>query len=79
MPKIIWKTVNEEPPDNTHCWLTGNNRDHLFQGTYKAAEKVWIDLFATPEAGALYSKANGITHWLPETDLDMEFPEEATP
>lgn len=35
-----------------------------------------MDLFATPEAGSVYHKGNGIVAWVPSEELCVALPED---
>lgn len=66
-----WIKVTDRLPENNQmCLLYGEASNSVLGPViYKVDEKVgkgmWIDLFATPEAGAAYSPEDGVTHWQP--------------
>ena len=75
---LKWNKFEDiEPKDKQECYLANEMFEGFLVGpiVYVKDAKGWIDIFATPEAGALYNVENGVAYWieakaiLPE-DLD---------
>lgn len=76
----VWHSVKDKmPAGNETCWITGPNADYIVGPiVYKAPPlDGWLNLFATPEAGSIFTVANGITHWTEESSInEPEYEEE---
>jgi hypothetical protein len=70
---IAWvELVIEEPQDNQLCWITGGEFNTIVGPfPWKKDANGFLDLWATPEAGALYGKDNGVTHWCSEDQITV--------
>lgn len=60
-----WRKASDEPEDNQHCHIRGTSDMIRLNVTYKRDGHGWLDIFATPEAGAFYSAKDGVIAWTP--------------
>lgn len=67
---ITWhRAKDKQPSDNQSCFITTQGSSSILGPIiYKEKERFFLDLFATPEAGACYS--------VDETDYDLYWCEE---
>jgi hypothetical protein len=62
----IWKRASLEPPeDNQLCHIRGSASFIKLDVVYKKDPGGWVDLFATPKAGAFFGKDAGVVAWCP--------------
>jgi len=67
---IKWnKTAELKPKEKQMCWITNIENDYI-AGPFSWMGEGWIDLFATPEAGTMYTEKH-ITHWADEDEINM--------
>ena len=59
----VWFRAKEvEPADNQVCHIIGSNDVMILNVPYKKGSG-WLNIFATPEAGALYTVGGGVVAW----------------
>jgi len=69
---VHWRSVDDAPADKQLCHIRGDGGTVLMDVPYDAKAQIWWDFFATPEAGHGYGRANGITAWVPASELDFD-------
>jgi hypothetical protein len=76
---IEWVSIDSKlPADNQCCWITGGAFNTIVGPfPWKQDANGFLDLWATPEAGALYGKDNGVSHWCDEAQINVPIPDAA--
>lgn len=72
-----WRHVDERLPlDGELCLICQWNEGVVGPIVWKLESNMWLDLFATPEAGMCYEPHKPITHWklsdLPESPSERD-------
>jgi len=68
---VKWNSVDVEPEDKQFCHIRGESAWVLTHIMYSRDLRAWVDLFATPEAGASYGKESGICAWVDASAVDF--------
>lgn len=68
--QVWFRAKDVEPEDNQMCHIIGGNDMMILNVPYKKGGG-WLNIFATPEAGALYTVDRGVVAWSPAGILPM--------